>query len=277
MPKTIAIEKDSRQTARCRSCDASIEWAVTVPNNKRMPFDHPITLSAAIDPTLPAGVVLVDMDQTRSHFSTCPDADRWRKNKAPKGARVTALLAAAGLLTGACDVRFDMTPAASPTAPTAPTTITNTNTNTSTNNNDRSDTEPTTTPTPNGTGGQAVPLPSYGEQVTRGVAAQNPALLANSCQETAGESAWQFLDLLIRTLRAQDQRWGYLCKDANCLTFARDVIAYKATAAETGIWIVDVIGNHCPGPGETAAIRYGVLPFETSRRWAAARKAGVFP
>ena len=190
--------------------------------------------------------------------------------------RPTILTLLACLLLPACDIRLDMAgaPTSSPTGPT----ITNTNTNTSTNNNDRADTQPTTTPASGGTtsNGAALPLPSYGESVTRDVAAQNPTLLANSCQDTTGESAWAFLDLLIRTLRAQDQRWGYLCKDANCLTFGRDVITYKATADETGIWIVDVIGNHCPLTGERATIRYGVLPFETQRRWSATRKAGVF-
>ena len=185
------------------------------------------------------------------------------------------------VILGACDIRLDMTtPAASPAAP-APVSITNTNTNTATN--DRSDTAPSQTPAPNGNGGgpQAViPLPTYGEQVTRATAAANPALLENSCQDTAGESAWGFLDLVIRTLRAQDQRWGYLCKDANCLTFARDIVAYRASSSgDTGIWIVDVIGNHCPGPGtgDVATVRWGMLPFETTRRWAGARIAGVFP
>lgn len=179
-----------------------------------------------------------------------------------------ALLAC--LTLTACDIRLDL--ADSPASPTGP-TITNTNTNTSTNNNDRSDTTPTATPAPSSpTGDAALPLPSYGEAVTRDVAAANPALLANSCQEKTGESAWQFLDLLVGTLRARDSRWGYLCKDANCLTFGRDVITYKATAADTGIWIVDVIGNHCPLPNEVATIRWGVLPFETARRWSASRK-----
>lgn len=181
----------------------------------------------------------------------------------------------------ACDLHITNPAPVIATGTTTPaTTITNTNTNTSTNTNDRADTTPTpTTPgagTP-GDGSAALPLPTYGESVVRGVADQNPSLLANSCQTTSGESAWQFLDLVVRTLRAQDQRWGYLCKDQSCLTFGRDVITYRATAAETGIWIVDVIGNHCPGPTDSPAmVRYGVLPFETVRRWSATRKAGVF-
>ena len=182
------------------------------------------------------------------------------------------ILTAASLLA-ACDIRLDLadSPPASPTGPT----ITNTNTNTSINNNDRSDTAPTTPTSPgNPDGGAALPLPAYGESVANTVAANNAAALANSCQDVFGESAWQFLDLLIRTLRAHasDQRWGYLCKDANCTAFGRVVVAYRATTGDTGIWIVDVIGNHCPGPNETATIRWGVLPFETARRWSAARK-----
>jgi hypothetical protein len=182
-----------------------------------------------------------------------------------------AIVLLASLTLASCDIRLDL--ADSPTAPAGP-TITNTNTNTSTNNNDRSDTLPTTSTSPSSPNGDAaaLPLPSYGEAVTRDFAAANPALLANSCQEKTAETAWQFLDQLISTLRARDTRWGYLCKDANCLTVGRDVITYKATAADTGIWIVDVIGNHCPLPNETAMIRWGVLPFETARRWASSRK-----
>jgi len=182
-----------------------------------------------------------------------------------------------GVLVAACDLHItNPAPVVTATPSTPGITVTNTNTNTSTNNNDRSDTSAPTAPTTPGdtTPGQALPLPSYGETVTRGVAASNPALLANSCQDTSGESAWGFLDTVIRNLRSQasDLRWGYLCKDAACTVFARDVVAYRATAAETGIWIVDVIGGHCPGPGDGApAVRWGVLPFETVRKWAASR------
>jgi len=87
------------------------------------------------------------------------------------------------------------------------TSITNVNTNTNTNNNDRSDTAQIPSPTSPagpGTTNGVLPLPSYGEHVTRDIAGQNPTLLANICQEHTGESAWQFLDLVIRTLRSQD-------------------------------------------------------------------------
>jgi hypothetical protein len=116
-----------------------------------------------------------------------------------------------------------------------------------------------------------LPLPVYGESVAREVAAANPALLAHSCEITSGPSAWGFLDLLVRTLQARDARWGYLCKDAGCSRVAADVVAYRASAGDTGIWIVDVIGNHCPNPSDVVAVRWGVLPFETVRRWIGVR------
>jgi hypothetical protein len=185
--------------------------------------------------------------------------------------RSSVLLAA--LLLASCDIRLNMADEPTPTSPTGP-TITNTNNNANTNNNDRSDTAAPPAGSGTGTGETAgtLPLPAYGEGVTRNVAATNPALLANSCQETAGEMAWRFLDLVVQTLRARDPRWGYLCKDATCHAIARDVVAYRASTDVTGIWIVDVIGNHCPGPTDSPpAVRWGVLPFETNRPWTAAR------
>jgi hypothetical protein len=188
------------------------------------------------------------------------------------------VVALAVLILAACEFRItEPTPVA--VTPTAPPAITITNTNTNTNTQDRSDTEPTPTPAPPAGGGGSttsppLPLPSYGETVTRDVAAANPGLLANSCQETTGDRAWAFLDLVIRTLvsQAQDARWGYLCKDANCLAMARDIVAYRASTGDTGIWIVDVIGNHCPGPTDgPATVRWGVLPFETVRKWKGTR------
>jgi hypothetical protein len=182
------------------------------------------------------------------------------------------LIALLTLVAAGCE--FNVT---TPTPTAAPgggsTTITNTNTNTAANL-DRADTEPV----PASGGGQpsspssgALPLPAYGEGVTREVAAAHPALLAASCQTTHGESAWAWLDRVVQTLQARDRRWGYLCKDASCAKVAADVVAYQASAGDTGIWIVDVIGNHCPNPGDVVAVRWGVLPFETLRRWTGVR------
>jgi hypothetical protein len=184
--------------------------------------------------------------------------------------RLLTLLAAC-VLAG-CD--FHITnPAPVVTAGTTPGNITITNTNTNTATTDRSDTA--ATPEPSGSPSSptgALPLPAYGEGVARDYAAAHQAQIATSCQVTHGEAAWAFLDGLNAVLRQRDARWGYLCKDANCTQQARDIVAYRASAGDTGIWIVDVLGNHCPGPGDSPTeFRWGVLPFETVRRWSGTR------
>jgi hypothetical protein len=78
----------------CRSCRAPIVWARTV-NGKRMPVDRDPTPDGnlvlavpGVDDTEPY-VTVVDPDQPmlddppryRSHYATCPDADRWRKQR----------------------------------------------------------------------------------------------------------------------------------------------------------------------------------------------------
>ena len=182
-------------------------------------------------------------------------------------------LVAACVLVAACDIQIN--PGAAPVSPTAPGAVTVTNTTTQTTQVDRSDTDPTPAPTGSGTPAPTsgvLPLPTYGEGVTREYAAAHPHQVTRSCQVTDGEAAWQFLDGLIRTLQARDVRWGYLCKDASCSKVAADVVAYKASTGDTGIHIVDILGNHCPGPGDSPTqVRWGVLPFETLRRWSGTR------
>jgi hypothetical protein len=184
------------------------------------------------------------------------------------------LILVVACLVAGCDIQLTM-PTPVVTAPTAPGNVTVTNTTTVTV--DRSDTE--ATPTPSGSGstppppnGGALPLPAYGEGVARDYAATHQAQITGSCQLTHGEAAWAFLDGLIGVLSQRDARWGYLCKDANCLTQARDIVAYRASTGDTGIWIVDVLGSHRPGPGDSPTeFRWHVLPFETVRRWSATR------
>lgn len=182
--------------------------------------------------------------------------------------RILILLVA--LTLAGCDL--DVYPAASPIAPTPAGAITITNTNTNTTTVDRSDTEATPTPTTPAPTTGALPLPAYGEGVARDYAAAHANQIAHSCQLTDGDAAWQFLDGLIATLQNRDARWGYLCKDASCSLLGRDVVAYKASSGDTGIWIVDVLGNHCPGPNDSPTqVRWAVLPFETLRRWSGTR------
>ena len=100
--------------------------------------------------------------------------------------------------------------------------------------------------TPDPQGGR-LPLPSYGAGVVSAVARANPGALANSCQEHGG--SWQFLDLVVDTLRTYDARWGYNGKRGNANDPSLDVITYHygpgPEANSTDVYIVDVIAGHC--------------------------------
>ena len=105
---------------------------------------------------------------------------------------------------------------------------------------------------PTGPGGRAPangPLPSYGENVVRQVAAANPAALRNSCQDSGGN--WQFMDQVVDTLRTYDTRWGYNGKRGNVNDPSKDVVAYNygsgADQGSTDVYIIDIIGGHCGG------------------------------
>lgn len=95
-------------------------------------------------------------------------------------------------------------------------------------------------------GGQ-LPLPGYGAGVVQAVAAANPALLQNSCQDHGG--SWQFLDLVVDTLRTYDTRWGYNGKRGNANDPSHDVVTYHYGSGpslnSTEVYIIDVIGGHC--------------------------------
>jgi hypothetical protein len=162
-------------------------------------------------------------------------------------------------------------------SPNSTNSNTNNNTNTNTNNNttnvtvDRtgSDTGPAPTGVvvdPNIITNGIIPLPNYGEPVTVKLASLNSNLLGLACNN------WDFIDLVVRTLRAQDNRWGYLCKDEACITYGRDVIAYRASTGTTGIWIVDIINDICGGN----SIQWLVHPFDLTRKWSANRTTGIF-
>jgi hypothetical protein len=62
-------EAHERRIVRCRSCRAKIIWLPTV-NGKSMPIDSD-TVSAE-DETYEHGKHV-------SHFTTCPDSEKWRK------------------------------------------------------------------------------------------------------------------------------------------------------------------------------------------------------
>jgi hypothetical protein len=79
MTHTLSVYHDTRGPGTCRSCGAAIEWAQLV-TGKRIPFDPPVvvrvTQTALVDERT---IDVVDMDFTRSHFASCPDAKDWRR------------------------------------------------------------------------------------------------------------------------------------------------------------------------------------------------------
>jgi hypothetical protein len=100
--------------------------------------------------------------------------------------------------------------------------------------------------TPDPSPGQRLPLPNM-FHVVQQVAAARPDLLRNSCQEHGG--TWEFLDLVVDTLRTYDTRWGYNWKRGNVGDPSMDVIDYHygpgGDEGSTDVYIVDIIGGHC--------------------------------
>lgn len=169
------------------------------------------------------------------------------------------------LLGGACDVLVTVT------GPTVSNSNTNTHTTTvAVDLHDLVTFTPTPTPgngSPGAPGDAPLPLPATAQATARAVAEAQPALVTQSCQATFGEPAWQFLDRTVAALAQTDARWGYLCKN-DCATVSADVIAYRATADQTGVWAVDIIGDHC---GTAPAFTWNVLGFDPALVWRARR------
>jgi hypothetical protein len=194
--------------------------------------------------------------------------------RSPTAAAV--LLALVAVAAIACDYNLTLT---GPTISNANTsTNTNTNQNPITFNLDIHDVVsflPTpgtaggdgTNPPGNGSPTAPLPIPTTARPIAEAVAAANPLLLANSCQDTLGPAAWAFLDLEVTTLRASDTRWGYLGKGGVCTNPSRDVIAYKATATDVGIWGVDIIGSHCPTPPAVSTFTWNVIGYDAAGKW----------
>jgi hypothetical protein len=79
---TLSIYHDTRADGTCRSCGAPIVWAQLL-TGARMPFDPPIIVARRQVSLLPDDRVVdfVDMDHTRSHFASCPQARDWRRRR----------------------------------------------------------------------------------------------------------------------------------------------------------------------------------------------------
>lgn len=93
------------------------------------------------------------------------------------------------------------------------------------------------------------PLPDESATIVT-LAEANPVALAESCQETGGNSV--FLDLVVSTLQAGDIRWGYNGKRGDVNDLSIDAISYYwgAGAPVDGaneVYVVDFIGAVCGG------------------------------
>ena len=118
--------------------------------------------------------------------------------------------------------------------------------------------------TPDPPGGSRLPLPNM-SHIVRQVASQYPRQLLNSCQEAGG--TWDFMDILVDTLRSFDNRWGYNWKRGRAGDPSLDIVDYHNGAGpsegSTNVYIIDIMSGHCgrsPGPtwlDETAKTRAG--------------------
>lgn len=188
-----------------------------------------------------------------------------------KSIRAGCLLWLLAIVTAACDIRL--------TFPS----VTNTNTNDNRFAIDSHDVlnfnpapvTPTTPTTPTTPGTDVtLPLPSDAQATAALAASSSQAqfYLAHSCQDRDGLGAWQFLDFIVTALKSKDPRWGYLCKAGNCADISRDVIAYRATNDNFGVWAVDIIGNHCPIAPAVSTFTWQVLGFDPAAVWKESRQ-----
>lgn len=78
----LDIYSDSKGQGRCRSCGASITWA-ELTTGRKMPFDGDVVVVRTQGNILGGDRVVetVDTSITRTHFETCPDAKKWRRDR----------------------------------------------------------------------------------------------------------------------------------------------------------------------------------------------------
>jgi hypothetical protein len=75
--KTIFVYSDTRGTAKCRGCGASITWAQVVKSGKRMCFDgDPVALRTRHDDSRR---LIEELDLDTNHWATCPDAKTFKR------------------------------------------------------------------------------------------------------------------------------------------------------------------------------------------------------
>jgi hypothetical protein len=80
-------------TEKCRSCGATIVWAINQNTSRPMPVNaspaaggnlllvRAVGSSRIVAKTIPAGLAKDRTDLHTSHFSDCPQADDWRTRR----------------------------------------------------------------------------------------------------------------------------------------------------------------------------------------------------
>lgn len=77
----IEVYQDTADRRRCRSCDAALTFYQVVESGRRMPFDGaPVFVSTRTDER-GRKIATIDTEKSKSHFATCPDADRYRRRR----------------------------------------------------------------------------------------------------------------------------------------------------------------------------------------------------
>jgi hypothetical protein len=87
----------------------------------------------------------------------------------------------------------------------------------------------------------------------RDYADAHPADLNNSCLAQGG--SWAFMDGLVAYLQGIDERIGFNGRRGNVEDPSEDALAYyygvlPPVSGSNDVYVIDVIGGHCPGPGD---------------------------
>lgn len=72
MKNALGLDWQVFMSSKCRSCGYPIIWLKT-DAGKNIPVDE--------DSVADKGATIFDPHQMTSHFATCPDVGKWRKNK----------------------------------------------------------------------------------------------------------------------------------------------------------------------------------------------------
>jgi len=76
---TIEIYADTRRTGRCRSCRASLQWAIVVESGKKLPFDADRFAVISTRREDETNRLIERADRRTNHWATCPGAHLFKE------------------------------------------------------------------------------------------------------------------------------------------------------------------------------------------------------